>query len=123
MLTDWLIVRRIAAELERGLRGARIRAAGATPDGRFALRLPQGTLALDPFGPTPLASLEPEIPLRRAPGWPRTIADALEGLRIERIRARRGDRLLALDCAAHSRFGVSSAYRLVVEKLERGPAR
>jgi predicted ribosome quality control (RQC) complex YloA/Tae2 family protein len=119
VLTDWLIVRRIAAELERGLRGARIRAAGAAPDGRFGLRLPHGTLALDPFGPTPLVSLEPEIPLQRAPGWPRTIADALEGLRIERIRARRGDRLLALDCAARSRFGVSNAYRLVVELTPR----
>ncbi|MGP6190164.1 MAG: NFACT RNA binding domain-containing protein [Vulcanimicrobiaceae bacterium] len=119
MLTDWLIVRRLAAELERELRGARVRSAGMLAGGRFGLRVPRGTLALDPFGPTPLLTLEPELPLERAAGWPRAFADVLEGLRIERVRGRHGDRLIAIDLAARSRFGVASRYRLVVELTPR----
>ena len=119
MLTDWLIVGRLAAELEQALRGARIRACGRTADDRFGLRLSHGTLAIDAFGPTPIASIEEELPLERSAGWIRTMADSLEGLRIERVRGRRGDRLLALDCSARSRFGVESRYRLVAELVPR----
>jgi predicted ribosome quality control (RQC) complex YloA/Tae2 family protein len=119
VLTDWLIVRRLAAELERELRGARVRAAGMLAGGRFGLRVPRGTVALDPFGPTPLVTFEPELPLERLAGWPRAFGDALEGLRVERVRGRRGDRLIAFDLAARSRFGVASRYRLVVELTPR----
>jgi hypothetical protein len=111
--TDWLIIRRLAAELERALRGARIRTAGLSADGRFGLRVTPGTVAIDSFGTVPVITLEGELALERAAGWVRTMADTLEGLRIERVRARRGDRLIAFECAAQSRFGVASRYRLV----------
>jgi hypothetical protein len=114
-----MIVRRVAAELERELRNARVRAAGALAGGRFGLRVPRGTVVLDPFGPLPLVTLEPELPLERLPGWPRALSETLEGLRVERVRGRRGDRLIAFDLAARSRFGVASRYRLVVELTPR----
>jgi len=119
MLTDWLIVRRLAAELDRKLRGARIRGAGRLSDGRFGLRLAAGMLALDAFGPTPIVALENDAELERTAGWVRTLADALERLRIDRVRARRGDRLIAFECSSRSRFGVESAYRLVAELVPR----
>ncbi|MBC5798535.1 MAG: DUF814 domain-containing protein [Candidatus Eremiobacteraeota bacterium] len=43
----------------------------------------------------------------------------MAGLRIESVRARRGDRLIAFECSARSRFGVRSAYRLVAELVPR----
>ncbi len=119
MLTDWLIVRRLGAELDRALRGARVRAAGRMADGRFGLHVPAGTLAIDAFGPTPIVTLQGPAELERAAGWVRTMADALEGLRIDRVRSRRGDRLLAFECSSRSRFGVESGYRLVVELVPR----
>jgi len=119
VLTDWMIVRRLAAELDRALRGARIRAAGRLADGRFGLRVPSGTIAIDAFGPTPLVALEGEAELDRSTGWIRATASALEGLRIDGIRARRGDRLIAFECSSRSRFGVESAYRLVAELVPR----
>ncbi|GAC1523981.1 MAG: NFACT family protein [Vulcanimicrobiaceae bacterium] len=119
MLTDWLIVRRLAAELERALRGARLRDVGRLADGRFGLRVPAGVLAIDAFGPTPIVALESDAPLDRAAGWVRTMSDALVGLRIDAIRARRGDRLVAIECSSRSRFGVTSGYRLVVELVPR----
>ncbi len=119
MLTDWLIVRRLGAELDRALRGSRIRVAGRIADGRLGLRVSTGTVAIDAFGPTPVVTLEGAPELERAAGWVRTMADALEGLRIDRVRARRGDRLLAFECSSRSRFGVESGYRLVVELVPR----
>ena len=119
MLTDWLLVRRLGAELDLALRGARIRAAGMTADVRFGLRTTVGLVAVDAFGATPLVTLEADARVEAAPGWPRAAAAALEGLRIERVRARAGDRLLAIDCSAKSRFGVSSGYRLVAELVPR----
>ncbi|GAC1540078.1 MAG: hypothetical protein NVS3B16_01820 [Vulcanimicrobiaceae bacterium] len=94
MLTDWLIVRRLAAELDRALRGSRIKEVGRIADGRFGLRVPAGVVAIDAFGPTPIVALETGCELDRAAGWVRTMAAALEGLRIDGVRARRGDRLV-----------------------------
>ncbi|GAC1307499.1 MAG: hypothetical protein NVSMB21_11600 [Vulcanimicrobiaceae bacterium] len=119
MLTDWMIVRRLAAELDRTLRGARVREAGRLADGRFGLRVAAGTVALDAFGPTPIVALEGEHALERESGWVRTMADALEGLRIDGVRARRGDRLIAIALSSRSRFGVESGYRLVAELVPR----
>jgi predicted ribosome quality control (RQC) complex YloA/Tae2 family protein len=119
VLTDWLIIRRLGAELDKRLRGARIRSVGMLADGRFGLRTPAGVLAFDAFGELPLVLLERDQPLSPEPGWPRAVADALEGLKIERIRARRGDRLIALDAASRSRFGVVSQSRLVAELVPR----
>lgn len=119
MLTDWLIVRRIAAELDASLRGARVRDAGRLADGRFGVSVARGTVAIDAFGPTPIVALEATCELERTAGWVRAAATTLVGLRIERVRARRGDRLIAIECSARSRFGVTSAYRLVAELVPR----
>ncbi len=119
MLTDWLIIRRLAAELDRTLRGKRIRAAGRMVDGRFGLAIPGATVALDVFGPTPIVTLEGECALEPQAGWVRAAADALGGLRFDAVRARRGDRLIAFECSSRSRFGVQSGYRLVAELVPR----
>jgi len=119
MLTDWLIVRRLGAELSATLRGTRIRAAGTLPDGRFGLEIDRGLVVFDVFGETPLVTLEGPAPLSHGPGWPRAASDSLEGLRVSGVRARPGDRLLAFDCSAQSRFGVASGYRLVAELVPR----
>jgi predicted ribosome quality control (RQC) complex YloA/Tae2 family protein len=119
VLTDWLIIRRVAAELDRTLRGARVRSVGRARDGRFGIATPAGALAIDAFSDTPLVSLERELRLEPEAGWMRAVADALEGLRFERIRARRGDRLIAFECSSRSRFGVASGYRLVAELVPR----
>ena len=119
MLTDWLIMRRLAAELDRTLRGKRIRAAGRMIDGRFGLAIPNATVAIDVFGPTPIVTLEGESTLEREAGWVRSAADALDGLRFDGVRARRGDRLIAFECSSRSRFGVQSGYRLVAELVPR----
>ena len=119
VLTDWLIIRRLAAELHRSLRGKRIRAAGRIVDGRFGITIPQATVAIDVFGPTPIVTLESELPLEHEAGWVRSAAGALEGLRFDAVRSRRGDRLLAFECSSRSRFGVASGYRLVAELVPR----
>jgi predicted ribosome quality control (RQC) complex YloA/Tae2 family protein len=114
-----MIVRRLAAELDASLRGARIRAAGRIADGRFGLRVPGGIVVIDAFGPTPIVTREGDAELDRSTGWIRAFANALEGLRIERVRARRGDRLIAFECRSRSRFGVENGYRLVAELVPR----
>jgi predicted ribosome quality control (RQC) complex YloA/Tae2 family protein len=119
VLTDWLIVRRLGVELEKRVKGARVRGVGLLADGRFGLRTTAGVLAFDVFADLPLVLLEPDRHLAAEPGWPRAVADALEGLKIERVRARRGDRLLAIDAASRSRFGVVSQSRLVAELVPR----
>lgn len=123
MLTDWLIIRRLAAELEAALRGGRIDAVGAVAGGRTGIRIARGrepgrTLVVDAFGETPLAFLEDAEPTTTT-GWPRALGAALGGMRVERVRARRGDRLIALDCSARSRFGVATEARLVLELVPR----
>ena len=76
MITDWLIVRRLAAELEPLLRGARISGGGFLEDGRFALELGRASgrgggnlLAVDAFGPLPVVTLETGVPPPKAGGW------------------------------------------------------
>jgi predicted ribosome quality control (RQC) complex YloA/Tae2 family protein len=122
--TDWLLVGRLAAELDQAVRSARIRDVGMTPDGRFALRVRArgaggDALVVDAFADTPLVTLEHVETLEHEPGWPRAVAEAIVGMRVEHVRARRGDRLVALDCATLSRFGVLSRYRLVFELVPR----
>ena len=119
MLTDWLIIQRLAAELDERLRGARISAAGGLSGNRFGLRTSAGLVVLDPFGPMPAATLEADAPIAPLPGFARAVEEALGGLRVDRVAARRGDRLIAFDCSARSRFGVASAYRLVAELVPR----
>jgi predicted ribosome quality control (RQC) complex YloA/Tae2 family protein len=119
MLTDWMIVRRLAAELNRTVRGARIRQAGLLAGDRFGLNLGSQSVNVDPFAQTPIVTLEPPAPLGAGRGWVRTFADALEGLRIEAVTALAGDRVILFDCASRSRFGVESGYRLVAELVPR----
>lgn len=121
-----MIVRRLAAELEPSLRGARISGGGFLADGRFALELGRASgrhggnlLAVDAFGPIPLLTLEDGQPPAKAGGWAGAIVRGLSGRRIERVRARRGDRLIAIDCASTSRFGVPDRVRLVLELVPR----
>jgi len=122
--TDWLVVRRLAIELERAVRGARIRDVGITADGRFALRVRArgaggDAVVIDAFGDTPIVTLENGVELTPQPGWPRTIRDSIADMRVERIRSRRGDRLVAIDVATLSRFGVLNSYRIVAELVPR----
>jgi predicted ribosome quality control (RQC) complex YloA/Tae2 family protein len=131
--TDWIVIRRAAAELERGLRGGRVTDVGLLDDGRvavrFALRQAQGgrlknprpaTLAVDAFGSPPLVTLDDaELALAVDPGWLRAAGAMLRATRLTSVRARRGDRLLVLAFGTSSRFGVESESRLVLELVPR----
>lgn len=125
MLTDWILIRRAAVELERELRGARVADAGLLDDGRFGIRLGgrrggETTLAFDVFGSPPLLSLEPlELSIAGDPGWSRSLATVLRGLRVGAVRSRPGDRVLVLDFGTTSRFGVASGVKLVAELIPR----
>jgi predicted ribosome quality control (RQC) complex YloA/Tae2 family protein len=126
VVTDWILIRRAAAELERELRGARVTDAGLLDDGRFGIRLGgrrKGNdlmLAIDIFGSPPLVSLEVlELSIAGDPGWSRSIATALRGLRLGEVRSRPGDRVLVLDFGTTSRFGVTSGVKLVAELVPR----
>jgi predicted ribosome quality control (RQC) complex YloA/Tae2 family protein len=126
MTTDWIIIRRIAVELERALRGGRVIDVGLLEDGRFAMKVGalrgrgDATLAVDAFGSPPLATLtDLEISLAADPGWTRAISAALRGMRVATVRARRGDRLLVVSLTTQSRFGVETEVRLVLELVPR----
>ena len=125
MTTDWILMRRIAAELERALHGARLDDAGLLEDGRVALRFTgvrhgPATLAIDAFGSPPLVTLEDVEPaIATDPGWLRTAGGLLRGKRLTAVQARHGDRVLVLTFGTASRFGVASEGRLVLELVPR----
>jgi predicted ribosome quality control (RQC) complex YloA/Tae2 family protein len=125
VVTDWILIRRAAVELERELRGARVGDAGLLEDGRFGIRLGgrrsgEVTLAIDIFGSPPLLSLEPlELSIAGDPGWSRSLATVLRGLRVGEVRSRPGDRVLVMDFGTTSRFGVTSGVKLVAELIPR----
>ncbi|MBV8369371.1 MAG: DUF814 domain-containing protein [Candidatus Eremiobacteraeota bacterium] len=132
MTTDWILIRRAAAELERALKGARLADAGLLDDGRIALRFTlrqargderkggPATLAVDAFGSPPLVTLEDaELGVAADPGWLRAAGTTLRGMRLSGVQARRGDRVLALSFESSSRFGVTSESRLVLELVPR----
>jgi len=126
VVTDWILIRRAAAELERELRGARVSDAGLLDDGRFGIRLGGRrtggdlVLAIDIFGSPPLVSLEVlALSIAGDPGWARSIAVALRGLRLGEVRSRPGDRVLVLDFGTTSRFGVTTGVKLVTELVPR----
>jgi len=121
-------MRRVAIELERALRGGRLTDIGLLDDGRFALRFgglrgkgkSEVTLAVDVFGTPPLATLSSEeLALGGDPGWTRAAGVTLRGMRLGTVRARRGDRVLALTFGTQSRFGVGSEATLVLELIPR----
>ena len=126
MVTDWILMRRVAVELERALKGGRVIDVGLLEDGRFAVRVgalrgrADATLAVEAFGSPPLATLtEESVSLAGDPGWSRAMSAALRGMRVAGVRARRGDRVLVVSFATTSRFGVESAARLVFELIPR----
>ena len=124
MYTDWLLVRRLALELNDRFAGARVQDVGRLEDGRLALALwKKGRTALvciDPFAPTPLVTAqEGELPIAPEPGFVRAAGAALRGKTLEAVRSRRGDRLLRFDFLSRSRFGVAETYSLVCELVPR----
>jgi predicted ribosome quality control (RQC) complex YloA/Tae2 family protein len=126
MTTDWILIRRAAAELERALRGLRVVETGELDDGRMALRFAgraRGapiTLAVDAFGSPPLVTLDAsELALRSDPGWLRTAGTTLRTMRLTAVSARRGDRVIVLTFGSASRFGVEAEARLVLELVPR----
>jgi predicted ribosome quality control (RQC) complex YloA/Tae2 family protein len=125
MVTDWILIRRAAAELERELRGGRVTDAGLLDDGRFGIRVGGRktgdlTLAIDIFGSPPLLTLEHvELAIGGDPGWAKSLATVLRGLRIGEVRSRQGDRVLVLDFGTTSRFGVAKGVKLVAELIPR----
>lgn len=125
MVTDWILIRRAAAELERDLRGGRVTDAGLLDDGRFGIRFGgrksgDQTLAVDIFGAPPLLTLEHlELAISGDPGWARSLATVLRGLRLGEVRSRTGDRVLVLDFGTVSRFGVTRGVKLVIELIPR----
>jgi predicted ribosome quality control (RQC) complex YloA/Tae2 family protein len=125
MVTDWILIRRAAAELERELRGGRVTDAGLLDDGRFGItfggrKTGQLVLTIDIFGAPPLLTLEAaELSIAGDPGWARSLAAVLRGLRLGEIRSRTGDRVLVLDFGTTSRFGVARGVKLVAELIPR----
>ncbi|HEY5349143.1 MAG TPA: NFACT family protein, partial [Candidatus Lustribacter sp.] len=126
MVTDWILIRRAAGELERELRGGRVTDAGLLDDGRFGIRIGGRraggdiVLAVDIFGSPPLVTLErEELSIAGDPGWSRSIATALRGLRLSEVHTRPGDRVLVLDFGTTSRFGVATGVKLVAELIPR----
>ncbi len=121
--TDWLLVRRLAAELDERLRGARVRDAGRLDDGRFALALRrrgvEAVLCLDPFAPTPLISLE-KAELSLTPrGFERALRAALRERKIAGVRSVYRERVIEVDLIARSKFGVADRLTLVCELVPR----
>ena len=124
MLTDWVLIHRLAAELDERLRGARIEDAGLLPDGRVALvwrrRGVRGLLAVDVFASPPLVTIEEgELGISAEPGFVRALERSLRGMTVAGISARRDDRLLRMTFSARSRFGVGDELELFAELVPR----
>jgi predicted ribosome quality control (RQC) complex YloA/Tae2 family protein len=125
MLTDHLLIRRIARELDRQLAGRRVRDAGLTD--RASVEIVFGgkgggaALQIEPFATPPLVWLEDDVPLALdpEPAWLRAAGTIVRGATLGSVRARAGDRVLAFEFGARSRFGVESSSRLVVELVPR----
>lgn len=124
MVTDHLLIRRVAAELDRALAGRRVRDSGTGSHGvtlLFGGKQDTAALHLQPFANPPSVWLGPAtaLALEGEPGWLRVAAAVLRGLRLARVQARRGDRVLSFDFAGRSRFGVEAGAQLVVELVPR----
>jgi predicted ribosome quality control (RQC) complex YloA/Tae2 family protein len=124
MLTDWVLIRRLAHELRERLRGARVEDAGLLADGRIAIlfrthRMP-ALLAVDLFASPPLVTLESGVPaIFEEPGFARALRRSLRGTALADIAARRDDRLLRLSFETRSRFGVSDRFECYLELVPR----
>ncbi|HEX4014290.1 MAG TPA: NFACT RNA binding domain-containing protein [Candidatus Cybelea sp.] len=124
MLTDWVLIGRLARELEGRLRGGRLQEAGLLDDGRVALVFrshgKRCVAAIDLFASPPLVTLEEsELAIVEEPGFVRALARTLQGMTLQSISSRRFDRLLRLRFASRSRFGVGDEVDLFVELVPR----
>jgi predicted ribosome quality control (RQC) complex YloA/Tae2 family protein len=124
MLTDWVLIHRLAVEIEERLRGARVDDAGLLADGRIGLLFRRRgqplLLAIDPFASPPLVTLEEEeLGIAAEPGFVRALARALRGMVLKAASSRRGDRLIRLRFAARSSFGVGEELDLYLELVPR----
>ncbi|MBV8531337.1 MAG: DUF814 domain-containing protein [Candidatus Eremiobacteraeota bacterium] len=124
MLTDWLLIARLASEIEERLRGARVEDAGLLADGRvgiaFRNRGSRTILAIDVFSSPPMITFdEGELGIAAEPGFVRALGRSLRGMTLARSAARRNDRLIRLSFAARSSFGVGDAFDLYVELVPR----
>jgi len=125
MVTDWVLFRRAAHEIEERFRGARVRDAGLLPDGRLGLLMRaraagDAVLAIDAFGTPPSVTIEDAaLGLRAEPGFVRALHAGLCDTTLLQARARRGDRVLRLVFGSRSRFGVGDELDLYVELVPR----
>ncbi len=124
MTIEWPVIARLAGELQREIGGGRIVEAGRLADGRLALRVRTSAgmrvAAVDVFASPPTIVLETaEADLVPEPGFARALDAALRGLRIEAVAGVTGERLLFLDLARRSRFGVAERLRLILELIPR----
>jgi predicted ribosome quality control (RQC) complex YloA/Tae2 family protein len=124
MLTDWLLIGRLARELDTDLRGTRVDDAGLLADGRIAIRLRRRgaamLLAVDLFASTPLLTVEEgELAIGIEPGFVRALARSLRGMTLQSVAAREHDRLIRLRFASRSRFGVGDTLDLYLELVPR----
>ncbi|MBV8067743.1 MAG: DUF814 domain-containing protein [Candidatus Eremiobacteraeota bacterium] len=124
MLTDWVLITRLAGELRERLRGARVDDAGLLSDGRIALvirsRGARLLLAFDLFSSPPLVTLEEgELGVASEPSFVRALSRALRGMALDDVSGRRGDRLLRFSFVSRSRFGVGDRLELYLELVPR----
>lgn len=124
MLTDWVLIRRLAHELKDQLRGARVEDAGLLADGRIAILFhkarEQQLLAVDLFASPPLITLESQMPaVLDEAGFGRALRRSLRGTVLAEVSARRDDRLLRLTFGTRSRFGVSDNLDCYLELVPR----
>ncbi len=124
MLTDWVLICRLAAELKARLKGARVDDAGLLADGRtailFRLRGARLLLAIDLFASPPVVTIEDgELGIGVEPGFVRALARNLRAMTLEDVSARRDDRLLRLRFTSRSRFGVGDRFELYAELVPR----
>jgi predicted ribosome quality control (RQC) complex YloA/Tae2 family protein len=124
MRTDAILIARLAHEIQAEFGGARVRDVGQLEDGRVALALwKKGRtqlLSADLFAPTPLITVEDgELPIAVEPGFVRALGAALRGKTLSAARSIEGERIVELEFAAQSRFGVPESYLLIFELVPR----
>ena len=124
VLTDWVMIRRAAFELEDRFRGARVFDVGLLSDGRIAVALSSRRepflICLDIFGSPPLVTVEcGELPIVVEPGFIRAAGAALRGTALLAVKGRKGDRLMRFTFGTRSKFGVGDAIELYVELVPR----
>ncbi len=124
MYTDWLLIRRLAWELDDRCAGARVRDVGQLQDGRLALEIwsrgGRQTVCIDVFAPTPTITLQAqELPVAVEPGFVRAAGAALRASTLLAVRSLDRDRVLRFDFGLRSRFGVPDGYALICELVPR----